>query len=273
MKNKVFKVLILVKTYPTLSRKYSELVCTAGIKEDGSWIRIYPIPFRLLEIEKKYKKYQWIEVKLIKNLSDHRPESYKIVDINNIKLLDIIDTKNNWEKRRNLILDKLITYKNIDKLIKKANDNELSLALFKPTKILEFIVDNTEREWDKDKAKKIENDIKQPELFDTEEELRAKETFKLVKKIPYKFSYKFIDDQGKESCLMIEDWELGQLYWNCLKKSNYDEKKAIEKVRQKYLNEFRNKDLYLYLGTTRQFHGWARNPFVIIGVFYPPFIK
>lgn len=38
------KVLICVKTYPTLSEKYDELVCTAGVKEDGSWIRIYPVP-------------------------------------------------------------------------------------------------------------------------------------------------------------------------------------------------------------------------------------
>ena len=110
-------------------------------------------------------------------------------------------------------------------------------------------------------------------MFDTEEELRAKETFKLVKKVPYKFYYKFVDNKGTESCLMIEDWELGQLYWNCLKNSNYNEKKAIEKVKQKFLDEFKNKDLYLYLGTTRQYHRWARNPFVIIGVFYPPFIK
>ena len=38
------KVFILVKTYPNLSKKYDELVCTAGICEDGSWVRIYPLP-------------------------------------------------------------------------------------------------------------------------------------------------------------------------------------------------------------------------------------
>lgn len=59
------RILILVKTYPVLSNKYAELVCTAGIKEDGSWIRIYPVPFRLLEKEKMYQKYQWIALNLI----------------------------------------------------------------------------------------------------------------------------------------------------------------------------------------------------------------
>ena len=40
------KVLITVKTYPAISKKYEELVCTAGFLEDGAWIRIYPIQFR-----------------------------------------------------------------------------------------------------------------------------------------------------------------------------------------------------------------------------------
>jgi len=33
------KIFITVKTYPTLSKKYDELVCTAGILDDGSWAR------------------------------------------------------------------------------------------------------------------------------------------------------------------------------------------------------------------------------------------
>jgi hypothetical protein len=45
------KVLITVKTYPTLSRKHGELVCTAGVREDGSRVRLYPIPFRLLKTD------------------------------------------------------------------------------------------------------------------------------------------------------------------------------------------------------------------------------
>ena len=45
------RVLITVKTYPTLSRKYGETVCTAGVREDGTWVRIYPVPFRRLNAE------------------------------------------------------------------------------------------------------------------------------------------------------------------------------------------------------------------------------
>ena len=70
---------------------------------------------------------------------------------------------------------------------------------------------------------------------------------------------------------MIEDWELGVLYWNCLKAAHGAARAALEKVKQKFDDDFRtNKDLYLFLGTTKEWHlRRAKNPFVIIGVFYP----
>jgi hypothetical protein len=74
----VEKICIVAKTYPTLSRKYNELVCTAGVRADGSWVRLYPIPFRQLEYDKQYHKFQWIEVDIERNLDDFRPETYRL---------------------------------------------------------------------------------------------------------------------------------------------------------------------------------------------------
>ncbi len=93
----------------------------------------------------------------------------------------------------------------------------------------------------------------------------------LIPKLPYKFYYRFKDDSGKSSQLMIEDWEIGALYWNCLKAAEGNKSEALEKVRQRYEEEFINKkDIYFFLGTTRQWHmRRSKNPFVIIGVFYP----
>jgi len=70
--------------------------------------------------------------------------------------------------------------------------------------------------------------------------------------------------------MMIEDWEIGMLYFNCLWRANSDENAAIVKVKDKYLNSFSKRDLYFFLGTTKQFHNIAPNPFIIVGVFYPP---
>ncbi len=52
------KILITVKTYPIPSAKYDELVCTAGVREDGGFVRLYPISFRDLPFSQQYKKYQ-----------------------------------------------------------------------------------------------------------------------------------------------------------------------------------------------------------------------
>ena len=105
-------------------------------------------------------------------------------------------------------------------------------------------------------------------LFQTPEEIA--EEFKLVKKVPYTFHYCFEDDTGKRSTLMIEDWEIGMLYFNCLESSGGDEKIAIEKVRKKYFDYFVSRDLHFFLGTTKQYHNTAKNPFIIIGTFHPP---
>ncbi len=257
------KVLIAVKTYPTISLKYDELVCTAGFREDGTWIRIYPIQYRKKDFKEQYKKYQWIELELEKNPSDFRPESYRPKTLDTeIKIIGQIDADGDtWEDRRKFVLQK--TYTNLANLIKEAKDRSIqtSLAVFKPSNVIDFIWEDVERTWDDKKIAKL----KQYNLFESS----ASNRFDVVRKLPYKFSYVFTDDSGKESTLMIEDWEVGALFWNTLKKYN-NEKTACEAVRAKYLNDFaKTKDLYFFLGTTAQFHLVAPNPFVIIGTFHP----
>lgn len=95
-----------------------------------------------------------------------------------------------------------------------------------------------------------------------------------MKKLPYKFSFIYEDDRGKQSTTMIEDWEVGELYWNCLKRSDGNEQKACNDVRKKYFDNFsKTKDLYFFLGTTQVHHFRGKNPFLIIGTFYPKHIS
>ena len=260
------KVLITVKTYPTLSAKYDELVCTAGITEKGKWMRIYPVPFRKLKWEQQYKKYQWIELDVIKNKKkDFRPESYN--PINGGKSIKVKKQVKNWEERKRIVFKENI-FTNMKELITKSKDKNTytSLAIFKPTEILDFTAESTEKEWDAEKIKRIKDRSKQLKLFDSD---TPDKFFEIVKKLPYKFSYVFKDEKGNPSKLMVEDWETGMLYWNCLKKETSEEK-AIQKIKQKYFERFTKTDLHLFLGTTLQHHRYAKNPFIIIGVFTPP---
>ena len=228
-------------------------------------MRIYPVPFRKLKWENQYKKYQWIELDLIKNSSDHRPESYKPVNQGeNIKTKKFVK---NWEERKRIIFKTEKIHRNLNSLIKEAKGRGTSLAFFKPKKMVDFKIENQkERKWDSQTIKEIKEKSKQLSLFDSD---KPHDIFKVVPKLPYKFSYVFTDEENKRSELMIEDWEMGALYWNCLKRENSEEI-AVQKVKQKYFDEFKTKDLFLFLGTTKRFHNIGPNPFIVIGVFYPP---
>ncbi|HLA59241.1 MAG TPA: hypothetical protein VK622_10790 [Puia sp.] len=189
----VTRVLITVKTYPTISSKYDELVCTAGFREDGTWIRIYPISFRKKSYNEQYKKYDWIELDLVKNDGDFRPESYRPYSHDTeIKIVGHVDTKNDWAERRKIALGKV--YYNLTELITEAKNKIIctSLAVFKPAKVINFDVKQVEREWDNDKLARL----KQLNLFD---KATAEGKFEVVKKLPYKFSYVLIDNLGKKA--------------------------------------------------------------------------
>jgi hypothetical protein len=265
----VEKICIIAKTYPTLSRKYNELVCTAGIRADGSWIRLYPIPFRQLEYDKQYHKFQWIEVDIERNMDDFRPETYRLRKHDSISINSQIppDKNGTWATRRDLLLRNVYTDK--QKLIADAYNTSInrSLAVFKPAHIKKFVIEKAEtRVWDPELLGTIEAKSHQVDLF-----LGAQNPYEVVHKVPYDFSYEFIDENGFSSKLQIIDWEIGMLYWNCLKSNNNNEQAACEDVQKMYWDNFvKTKDVYLILGTTKEFHAKrSPNPFLIIGVFPP----
>jgi len=178
-----------------------------------------------------------------------------------------MDTADGWRERRQLLLRTAKVYTRLDELIEGAKANEVSLAVFKPSTIKGFISEVEDREWDAAKLAEIRNRTNQMELFADES---WRKTFQVIPKLPYSFSYRFEDADGRSSELQVLDWEAGALYWNCLRLCGGDEAKAREKVRAKYFNEYSNTDLHFFLGTTQQFHQFAPNPWVIIGVFPIP---
>lgn len=261
------RILVTVKTYPTLSRKYGETVCTAGVREDGSWVRIYPVPFRRLEEEQQYRKFDWLECDLVRSQTDVRPETRRPVDMTRFRVVGHMGTADNWRERREMLLKRTTVHTRLQALIDSAKANTLSLAVFKPTKVLGFVSEEDAREWDAAKLAEMRNRANQGELF-AEETWR--QVFQVIPKLPYSFSYRFTDADGRESEMEVLDWETGALYWNCLRSCRGDEQAALAKVRAKYLDEFLQTDLHFFVGTTQQFHFVAPNPWVIVGVFPIP---
>ena len=257
------RILVTVKTYPTLSAKHLETVCTAGVREGGSWVRLYPVPFRLLTEQEQYRKYDWLECQLTRHASDPRPESFRPVDHTELEPVGRIKTDDKWRERRRILLDRARVYDRLEEVIAAAKANEISLCVFRPKEVEDFTWDADDREWDKTRLQKALAKQRQLALFDDNS---WRETFEVVRKLPFSFFYHFKDATGKPSKLKILDWEIGALYWNCLKSARGDESVALAKVREKYFDTFLKTDLHFFLGTTQQWHYVAPNPWVIVGV-------
>jgi len=235
------------------------------MREDGSWVRIYPIPFRRLDYPNRFQKYQWIEIDLERNhTKDHRPESHRISNLESLRLLDKIPTeKGGWNLRRRIVLRNV--KKNMATLIFEAHNKNcpVSLATFKPTRILDVLVKSDSADWSPD----LLAQFRQGQLFQ-----ESDDPFSVVEKIPWRFYFHFEDEQGRASKMMVEDWEIGALYRNCAKTCSTS-REAAEMVRNHYLEMARTKDIFFYLGTTLRHHYSSRNPFLIIGVFAPPHVE
>ncbi|MBO9731442.1 MAG: hypothetical protein J7623_22570 [Chitinophaga sp.] len=262
------KVLITVKAYPTLSSHYNEQLSLGGFREDGTFIRIYPIPFTKKTYDEQYQLYDWVEFDLVRSNRDFRLESFSpVVPDAPVKKIGHLGEADHWSDRKAIVLKNI--YRNLSTLVVESKHEAFytSLVVFKPTRILGFEVEETEREWSRERRSKLYAETNYGQVFEQPED-----PFEVMPKLPYKFSYRFVDQENKEITLLVEDWQLASLYWKSLKKFNGADKeqKAIHEVRKKYLQEYaRNTDLHFFLGTTQNVHASSKQPFTIVGVFPP----
>ena len=97
-------ILVTVKTYPSPSMQYEEIVCVAGVDtKTKEWMRLYPVPFRDLPSYQQFRKYSVISVEVEKHRSDPRPESYR-PDVNSLRVLEPLPTDDGWERRRQVVM-------------------------------------------------------------------------------------------------------------------------------------------------------------------------
>ncbi len=252
------RVLVTVKTYPLLSSRYTETVCSAGLREDGSWVRMYPINYRYMSKAQRFRKYQWIEAEMIKDTRDPRPESHRLTSA--IMPLDALGTSDGWEARRQRVLGGKI-YTDLGELIGEARNTciSTSLATFKPTRILGFEMEKIPYGFDG----------KREMLMNTLSFCEAK---RLAETIPYRFYFTFRDAAGRCSRQQILDWEIYQLCRKIIAKHGCDDATVLEHMKRKCFDDLPcRRDLYFFLGTTRHWHiRRSKNPFTIVGLFYPP---
>ncbi len=248
------KILVVVKAYPNPSRKHVETVCCAGLDlNTGQWIRLYPVPFRLLQDEKKFKKYSVIQVGCHKAADDHRPESYK-VDTGTIKVLETIDTSDKWERRKELIMPALA--ESMCRVCQLGEEKKKSLALVRPVDI--------GFEWQDAKLEEVgeEKQDSYKQLSFTHVEIKP------IEKIPYDFYYTFkcTEDRCLGHRMLIIDWEINQAFRQWRHKYK-PESVLLEKIKEKWLQTMCQKaDPYFFVGNMHRFP----KTFMVLGTFYPP---
>lgn len=258
------KVLITVKTYPIPSARYDELVCTAGVREDGSFVRLYPINFRDLPFSQQYKKYQWIEVAAEKHKGrDARKESYR-PDCATIRLCGepIPSTLDNWAQRARYVLAR--KSRSMEDLYEQQRVDRTSLGIFKPRKIHGLVYKPDTADW----KPSFKAALAQARLWEDRKASKAP-----PRKVPFKFQYVFdCDDPGctGKHKMMIEDWEVGALYWRAVDQGATPSE-AATKVHEKFLATLcaADRDTHFFVGTILS----HPKTWVIIGVFWPKLSK
>lgn len=256
------RILILCKTYPSPSAKYVETSCVAGMDETGALIRLFPVPFRLINSDaQQFKKWQWIRAQVRKTNDDHRPESHRI-SIDTIEVLgDPLSTKNEWAQRHEAIKS-VEVFDDYDALELARHARGITLGLLRPTRITDIEITKSETsEWTADDVAKLMQAQTQGSLFDQETEQRS---LKLLKKLPFDFHYRYecmVNNAPKSYKNKLVDWEAGALYWNVHWRSDWE-----AAFRQRFLTDFANRNVLFLMGTIHRFP----NQWLIVSVLYLP---
>lgn len=246
------RALIAVRTYPTPAKHGVEVSCTAAITDKGEWLRLFPVPYRFLDTDKRFRKYQWVEISVTK-AKDHRPESYKL-DSNSIKILsEPLPTVNEWQARKDVIFP---LKRHCLCCIQKERDENghPTLGIFRPKVIDRLIIKPEISTWS-DGQLAI---LRQGHLF-------QKPPTEELEKIPFSFRYQFRCDEN--TCtghtMICTDWEMGES-WRRWSKQYGDKWETY--FRQKYETEMIERfDTHFYVGTVHK----HPNTWIIVGLFYP----
>lgn len=246
------RILIAVKANPEMSAKHGQICCTAGVTDEGEWIRIYPIRWETLQ---RIHRYSWIEAE-VEPAGEKlgRKESHKIRE-RTIRIVDdSLARKADWEGRNAVLLPLLS--RSIEELQGRFAEDRVSLGLVRPRVVRSFY--KTE-ELDDMFRRAVEEMALQTTI-----EGDSKPILKPYEHI-FRYRWQCRDLQCKEHDMTCEDWELFAAFNNWKKRyGSFDElwQKLYEKF---YTDLYGKRDLHFFVGTHSKYPVW-----MIIGLYYPP---
>jgi hypothetical protein len=254
------ELLILTKTYPSPSAGHRETTCVAAVTRTGELRRIFPVPYRLLDGEAQFHKWEWIQARVSRPNADLRPESRRIDTGSIHRSNNVIPIKNgDWSERTRWIESHIVN--GFTALEQRRLATGQTLGVLRISRILDLRITKV-KEADWTEADKIK--LSQDGLFDSVEIKKRPP----LRKLPFDFHYHYecIGPDGKPDAAThkLTDWEIGALYWNCVKL--YGSTGWEAKFRHRLETEFATKDLLLLMGTIHRFP----DQWLIVGIIYPP---
>jgi hypothetical protein len=252
------KVLIFGKTYPELSSKYVETVCTGGLVESGRPIRLYPVPLRYLDGDNQYSLYDWITVPIEKSSKDPRPESFHILP-DKIQIGDNVPSdKDEWSARRDLVFrDKSWHFGGMSDLMEANRTRNCSIGFVQPGQIDDVIMNA------KPASERTKFDEKMAALQQLVESDMFHPSFKRLAFMSHEITLRWRCADRCKTCanqphaMKVLDWGLFEL----ARRDSWGA--ALNRMRE--ISDLSRYDFRLYLGNFR-LH--MRN-FGIIGLWYP----
>jgi hypothetical protein len=233
------EVLVNCKTYPAVSSKYIETVCTGGIERDGSFARLYPVPFRFLDEKEQYERWDVIRVKAYRDTKDKRPESWHIDVGAPIEVIESVKSEDvKWQWMR------LGVFESTDKMIEAQRTNGLVEIIPK------------ELYWEPEAKKWSANQLQvltQGNLFHDEQKMRS-----LADRVPWQFKLRLTEKHtGKEFDQKVLAWSYYQGYRRQLQETQ-SEQKALSNVRDVVHKSILAPDraVFAIFGTHSRFGHW-----------------
>jgi hypothetical protein len=249
----------VVKAYPAVSKKHGEVACVAGVEfrhtdallpPEVRWIRLFPVPFRDLEGEQQFAKYQPISVRVESHSSDSRPETRR-PDRESIEVIgDTIPAKGDWLGRRPYV--EPLMAGSMCAIQQSRKDRRTSLGIFRPTEILGLDIETIDLEQEKEElAETMARREAQGSLLKGGEIDEKAELLGALDLIPYRFKLRYrCNDPGcQEHAQSIVDWEILQFYRRERQKPDWE-----EIVRRRVLEEVcgPDRDVALIVGNQHQ---------------------
>lgn len=259
------RLLLWGMTYPELSKKHTEVVCTgAAFMDRPGLVRLYPLDLRYLKDEhgsplpkeNRPRKWSIISAKIRRSTGlDMRPESYKI-DPSSIQVESRFAPKNDgWAQREGILIKREHMVRGLEEMEEKQATSKTSLGIVEGAEILDVNLVPVPQEQQHEWRARYEATISQQDMW-----LPGQKPVPLPKFKP-SITFKCPGD-SKEYTRKVLDWEVIELA-----KHHFDDPDPCRGFKDALIRKAfsTNKQPYLIFGNINNYP----STFVVVAILYP----